>query len=58
MSVTLSRLQVLQGVTLRYIALKTEFLNSFVSLTGQRYNRYVFMRACACLLKPCLFKRK
>lgn len=30
-----------RGVTLRYIALKTEFLNNFVSLTAKRYIRYI-----------------
>ena len=41
--VTFSALQALQGVTLRYIGLKSEFLNSFVSLTAQRNNRNTFV---------------
>jgi len=35
-------LQALQGVTLVLHCQKIEFLNSFVSLTPQRYIRYIF----------------
>ena len=57
--VTFSALQALQGVTLCYIGLKSEFLNSFVSLIRQRYKRYMFACVYLCPLKPCfLFKDK
>lgn len=50
-------LHLLHDVTLRYIAQKMEFLNSFVSLTVERIISIIFMRVCACTLKPCLIKK-
>ncbi len=54
-SVTLRALQVLQGVTLRYITQKSEFLNNFVSLTLKRINSIIVRRVC---VSACLKERK
>ena len=45
-SVSFWAYQEYQGVSLRIIALKSEFLNSFVSLTQKRIIRIIFMRVC------------
>jgi hypothetical protein len=57
-SIVSKRIMRIISVSLAYHGKKTEFLNNFVSLSLQRINRIIFVCVPACLLKPCLIKKK
>ncbi len=52
----INRINRIVSVSLAYHGLKSEFLNSFVSLILQRINRIIFRRVS--LLIPCLIIKK
>ncbi len=53
-SIVSKRIMRIISVSLAYHDLKSEFLNSFVSVGAQRINRIIFVRVGVCLLKPML----